>query len=76
MAQQVIDCVLRRISAQANSRLAAQVLRDAVKRLGARGERCGCGDALRYAIITPIEAIPEETRSRLKPILGRYLKQG
>jgi 5'-methylthioadenosine phosphorylase len=59
---------------QANSRVAARVLRDAVKRLGPRGERCGCADALQYAIITPIEAIPEETRRRLQPILGRYLK--
>ena len=45
---------------------------DAVGEGGACTRRA-CGDALKYAIITPREAIPEETRRRLFAILGRYL---
>jgi len=34
---------------------------------------CGCADALRDAIITPFDLVPEETIQRLSPIIGRYL---
>jgi 5'-methylthioadenosine phosphorylase len=58
---------------RANSELAARVLRAATLRLSPGDRRCGCGDALRDAIITPREAVPDEVRERLRPILGRYL---
>jgi 5'-methylthioadenosine phosphorylase len=57
----------------ANREIAARVLGEAVAELPPRGGRCGCGDALRDAIITEHGAIPERTRERLRPILGRYL---
>jgi 5'-methylthioadenosine phosphorylase len=57
-----------------NAALATETLRTAILRLaGAPDGGCACGDALKYAIITPREAIPEETRRRLSAILGRYL---
>lgn len=57
-----------------NAELARATLRDAVLDLADAPEGgCGCGDALKYAIITPREAIPEETRRRLSALLGRYL---
>jgi len=34
---------------------------------------CACRDALRHAILTDREAIPEAARERLRPIVGRYL---
>jgi 5'-methylthioadenosine phosphorylase len=58
---------------RANQQVAAGVLREAVRTLPARGAGCGCGDALRDAIITSRDAIPRETRERLQPLLGRYL---
>ena len=36
---------------------------------------CGCGDALRHAIITPMGLVPEEAKRRLGPIIGKYLPQ-
>jgi 5'-methylthioadenosine phosphorylase len=58
---------------RSNADLAKRVLRDAVASMPADRSGCGCRDALKYAIITPREAIPTETRSRLSAILGRYL---
>ncbi|MEE8395140.1 MAG: S-methyl-5'-thioadenosine phosphorylase [bacterium] len=38
------------------------------------GERtCGCGDALQFAILTPVAEIPERTKKELEPIIGRHL---
>jgi 5'-methylthioadenosine phosphorylase len=40
------------------------------------GERsCGCGDALRNAIMTPEKLIPAKTKRDLAPIIGKYLKK-
>jgi 5'-methylthioadenosine phosphorylase len=36
---------------------------------------CGCGDALRDAIITPMDRVPEATKQRLAPIIAKYLPQ-
>ena len=58
---------------RANADLAKRVLRDAVASMPTDRGACGCGDALKYAIITPREAIPSEVRTRLSAILGRYL---
>jgi 5'-methylthioadenosine phosphorylase len=58
---------------QANSAMAAGVLKAAVRELPAGERSCVCANALRHAIITPPDAIAEATRERLRPILGRYL---
>lgn len=60
---------------RANAELAANILRRAVSVLPTSrdGGACSCADALRHALITPIDAIPPEARRRLAPILGRYL---
>lgn len=56
---------------------------EAAKRIIAKtaagiGQRktCGCGDALKFAIVTDPAAIPEGTKRKLEPIVGKYLKQG
>jgi len=60
---------------RANADLAAAALREAVATLARNGDGgCGCGQALRYAIITPREAIPPEARRRLAAILDRHLE--
>ena len=39
------------------------------------GERtCGCGEALRNAIMTPAKLIPAKTKKDLAPIIGKYVK--
>jgi 5'-methylthioadenosine phosphorylase len=36
---------------------------------------CGCGEALRNAIMTPGKLIPAKTKRDLAPIIGKYLKK-
>jgi 5'-methylthioadenosine phosphorylase len=36
---------------------------------------CSCRRALEFAILTDPEAIPAETRARLDPLVGRYLRR-
>jgi len=55
-----------------NAEAAARILRRALRELpGERG--CGCGEALRNAILTRPEAVPEATRRRLAALVHRYL---
>ena len=35
---------------------------------------CGCSEALKYAILTDPEMIPDETKDDLEPIIGKYIK--
>jgi 5'-methylthioadenosine phosphorylase len=35
---------------------------------------CQCEHALRHALLTPAELVPEATRRALAPIVGRYIK--
>ena len=55
-----------------NAANAAKVVRATVGALP-RERTCGCGDALRYAILTDKKAIPEVTRERLHLLLAKYL---
>ena len=55
-----------------NAENAGKVVRSAVAAMP-RERTCRCVDALRYAILTDRAAIPEQTRERLRPLLGRYL---
>jgi 5'-methylthioadenosine phosphorylase len=49
------------------------LIRNAVQLLsGAR--TCGCGDALRNAIMTPAKLVPAKTKKDLAPIIGKYVK--
>jgi len=66
-AEQIIGVLGR------NAETARRVLRAAVRRLPIpRG--CECATALKYALVTASELVPEETRRELEPIVGRYLK--
>jgi 5'-methylthioadenosine phosphorylase len=56
----------------ANSRMAQEVVREAVSRIGPQ-RGCGCGDALRNGIVTDPSTIPPATLRALAPIVGRYL---
>jgi 5'-methylthioadenosine phosphorylase len=56
-----------------NAKTAQQAIAMAVRDLPA-GRTCGCKDALATAIITRPEAVPEQTKKDLAPIIGKYLK--
>ncbi len=55
-----------------NAKTAQQVIAEAVGMLPY--ERvCECATALKYAIITRPDAVPEETKKALAPIIGKYM---
>jgi 5'-methylthioadenosine phosphorylase len=55
-----------------NAAMAQQVIASAVERLPFE-RTCECAQALKYAIITRPDAVPEGVRRDLAPIIGRYL---
>jgi 5'-methylthioadenosine phosphorylase len=55
-----------------NAKMAQQVIASAVERLPFE-RTCECATALKYALITRPEAVPEEARRNLAPIVGKYL---
>ena len=55
-----------------NARTAQQVIAAAVEKLPFE-RTCECASALRYALITRPDAIPENTKRELAPIVAKYL---
>ena len=55
-----------------NVATARSIIQTVVPKLAARGA-CGCGEALRYAVMTRRDLIPAETRHQLAPLLDKYL---
>jgi len=65
-----VDAVLAVI--RQNVAMAKNIIKQAVGTLpGKRG--CSCGSALQFAIMTPKELIPEQTRNNLDLLIGRHL---
>jgi len=58
-----------------NAETAKAVLGAAVRRLPVPRD-CECASALRYALITPPELVPEAVKRELEPIVGRYMRKG
>jgi 5'-methylthioadenosine phosphorylase len=57
-----------------NAKTAQQIIAGAVDRLPFE-RTCECANALKYALITRPEAIPEATARELAPIVGKYLQR-
>ena len=57
-----------------NARTAQQVIAGAIAALSGAPRTCACGQALATAIITRPELVPEDTRQKLAPIMGKYLE--
>jgi 5'-methylthioadenosine phosphorylase len=55
-----------------NAKTAQQVIANTVEQLPVE-RTCECGRALATAIMTRPDAIPAETKARLRPIIGRYI---
>jgi 5'-methylthioadenosine phosphorylase len=56
-----------------NARTAQQIIAGAVERLPF-ARTCECASALKYALITRPDAIPETVKRDLAPIVGKYLQ--
>ncbi len=58
----------------ANAELAQQAIRGLVGKLATLERECECGSTLATALITQRDLIPEDTRKKLAPIVGKYLE--
>jgi 5'-methylthioadenosine phosphorylase len=56
-----------------NARTAQRVIAEAITSLPA-ARSCDCGSALKHALITRPEAIPQRVKQQLAPIIGKYVK--
>jgi len=65
-----IDMIIGNL--QKNCQAAQAIIKQTVRDLGGE-RRCGCGETLKYAIITDKTKIPEAARRRLELIVGKYL---
>jgi len=65
-AEMIIANLLR------NVEVSRRAVRLALQQLPAVRD-CGCAEALRDAIITPLDRVPDETKRRLAPIIRKYL---
>ncbi len=57
---------------QENVATSKQILAHAVSAVP-EARTCGCGDALKDAILTPLDRVPESLKADLRPLIGRYL---
>jgi 5'-methylthioadenosine phosphorylase len=69
-ADVTVDQVLKAL--HDNVALSKRIIQAAVGQLPMTRD-CGCGDALKYAIVTAPNRIPAKTRTALAPIIGKYL---
>jgi 5'-methylthioadenosine phosphorylase len=58
-----------------NAVTAQSIIADAVAQLPFE-RTCECATALKYALITRPDAVPEATRRELEPLVGKYLSHG
>lgn len=68
-----VDAVIAII--RQNVATARQIIKTAAEKIvEQRSDRgCACAEALKYAIMTETSLIPEDTRTALEPLLGKYL---
>jgi len=56
-----------------NDEITRKIIKNVVEKLPATDETCACRNALKKAIMTDLDNIPNEVKQRLQPIIGRYL---
>ncbi len=57
-----------------NASTAKAVLKAALRRVPPGPRDCECASALKFALVTPAELVPEQVKKDLAPILGAYMK--
>jgi 5'-methylthioadenosine phosphorylase len=65
-----VELVIENLNKNAES--ARSLIRGAIRRLAGQERTCGCGQALRYAIITQPEEMSDTAKQRLSEIIGKY----
>ena len=55
-----------------NAKMAQEIIAGAVARLP-YARTCECASALKYALLTRADAIPDQVKEELWPIIGKYL---
>ncbi|MFA6104135.1 MAG: S-methyl-5'-thioadenosine phosphorylase [Victivallaceae bacterium] len=58
----------------ANTALSKDIIRRVAEKIGTLKRACACPNALACAIITSPDAMNPETRKKLQPIIGKYVK--
>ena len=58
---------------QKNARTACEIIARSIPKMATAPRDCQCGSALQYAILTPANLIPPQTREALLPIIGKYI---
>ena len=48
--------------------------RGALRRIPREPRTCECATALRHALVTPAELVPDDVKRELQPIIGRYMR--
>lgn len=66
-----VDMVIQTLNK--NTQTVQDAIRNLVKNMPLQ-RNCNCGDALATALITNPSVIPTETRNKLSPLVGKYLK--
>jgi 5'-methylthioadenosine phosphorylase len=67
-----VDQVMANLSR--NTATAKAVLRAALRRLPERRGDCECAHALKHALVTAPELVPDQVKRELAPIVGKYMK--
>lgn len=57
---------------QKNAATACAIIRESIVAIADAKRDCACGDALKYAIITKPNVVPEQVKRDLAPIVGKY----
>lgn len=65
-----LDMIIEHVSK--NAEMARQILREAIGRMPDLSS-CECRDALKFALASNPDAVPDVTRNRMKVLLGKYL---
>lgn len=65
-----VDAIVENLNKNAEN--AKRIIKEMIKKIPTR-QSCGCKDALKTAIMTPLKLVPAKTKNRLKPIIGKYL---
>jgi 5'-methylthioadenosine phosphorylase len=58
---------------RANAVMAQKILRGSIAGAVSRNRDCACASALKFAILTSPEAIPERAKRELAPLIGKYI---
>lgn len=68
-----VELVFERLAR--NAELAQKAVRELIRRLHHEqlARHCTCGEALRSALVTPLEQVPNATKEKLAPLLAKYI---